>query len=172
MGNVYFVATKAAIKIGYTADFSKRKASLQTGNSEKLTLIAILTGVERSTEKALHNAFYMCHIHGEWFRPTKRLLRFADMINQGSRPSTELHIAALLSVIDATQNSKAAKRPPVFVPENLRGTKMEKLIMDLDALTRTPDVPQIALGHAHRALRHALKGTIVDLGLAAAYLPD
>lgn len=171
MGNVYFVCTTDAVKVGFTTSWEKRRPALQTGSADKLQLLALLPNVEKSTEKALHEAFKMGHINGEWFRKTSRLLRFADLVHQGSRPTTPAHIATLLAYIDASRADRVNKKPPTVIPEKIRGTANEKLIMDLDTLTRTPDVPQMVLAHAHRSLRRALRGQEVDLGQAAAYLP-
>ena len=178
MDSVYFVSAGDTIKIGYTSNLKSRLAALQTGSAKRITVLAILPNAGSIVERYLHQAFAADRRTGEWFQASGRLTRFASFVRQGARPTTPDHISALLRYIDdAKAERRLLGRPrnrklrlPTVVPEGFRGTKFEKLIMDLDAITRREDIPQLAIGHAHRALRKALRGHIVDLGLAAEYI--
>lgn len=56
------------IKLGISRDPQQRLMQLQTGNSQKLKLIASRKAVNRfADERALHTEARAHHIHGEWF---------------------------------------------------------------------------------------------------------
>lgn len=175
MGNVYFVAADGAIKIGYSADVSKRMAQLQTGAACKLKLLAIYPGANRSIEKRLHEVFKEHRLEGEWFRDTRAIRKFAHLIAGGSRPVdlAGMRLLAELARITPDVSTKAPKlekdrrskilnRPITPVPERFLGTPQEDLIKQLDAMTRNPDLPLLVYGKAHSNLRRALKGAEVD----------
>jgi hypothetical protein len=71
---VYFIqaASGGPIKIGKTTrSIKNRHASLQTGNPEKLIVLAT---TERYTEGELHKRFASLRLGGEWFKPAITLL--------------------------------------------------------------------------------------------------
>jgi len=76
---VYFVqqenAPTAPIKIGVTTrdGLHARLSSLQTGNPNKLKILATMRGDVRD-EARLHESFKHARVSGEWFRPTEGLL--------------------------------------------------------------------------------------------------
>ncbi len=74
-GYVYFIQglCGGAIKIGYSADPSKRLKELQTGYPDTLTLVLMIPGDE-NTERALHNQFEASRLKGEWFRPDRYVI--------------------------------------------------------------------------------------------------
>lgn len=68
-GYIYLYSDGRAIKIGFSAENpqnEKRKASLQTGNSQPLELIGFVEGT-REKERILHNRFTGKKTIGEWF---------------------------------------------------------------------------------------------------------
>lgn len=82
ISHVYFVrSSNGTIKIGVSTDVMRRLASLQTANSARLTLLLIMPGTEED-EQELHRLFADERLRGEWFRPSRRLLRFIDECRQ------------------------------------------------------------------------------------------
>lgn len=65
---IYFIqaGTRGPIKIGYAADPHRRIKSLQTANSEKLTLLKAIEG-DIDFEKRIHKALKKYRLNGEWF---------------------------------------------------------------------------------------------------------
>lgn len=75
-GWVYFVApvNGGPIKIGWSAtDPSERIKELQVGSPVELELIGCRVGCPED-ERGLHRRFRHDRLHGEWFRPSARLL--------------------------------------------------------------------------------------------------
>lgn len=70
VGKIYFVRAEGTnfIKIGWTArGVRSRLRQLQTGNAQKLLLLADMPGDQRK-ERSLHGAFSHLRAQGEWFR--------------------------------------------------------------------------------------------------------
>ncbi len=69
MSRVYFIgsARSKAVKIGVAEDPRTRLSALQTGNSQRLVLLAEMPGDERY-ERVLHRTFAPQRIRGEWFK--------------------------------------------------------------------------------------------------------
>lgn len=74
---VYFVqaATTRLIKIGIANNFQSRFCALQSMSPDKLQVMAILFGHYRQEERRLHKLFAKDRSHGEWFEPSKKLLK-------------------------------------------------------------------------------------------------
>lgn len=72
---VYFIRAESSglIKIGKANNPVSRLKAIQTGSTEKLTLIAYTPG-SHAEEKALHRRFASRRRHGEWFEPDDELL--------------------------------------------------------------------------------------------------
>ncbi len=185
MKNVYFVVADGAIKIGFSANVSKRMAQLQTGAACKLKLLAIYPGADRSIEKRLHETFADFRLEGEWFRDARIIRKFAALIAGGARPVdlSQIKLLAELArvtpdksakpelspeVAETKRQKKVANRPVTFIPTQFIGTAQQTLIEQLDAMTRDPTLPIYVYGRAHAALRKALKGEIVDIPKAVA----
>lgn len=66
-GQIYFVRAGANVKIGFSAQVSKRLAQLQTFFPFKLELLLALPGTV-ITERQLHHRFRSSRTTGEWFR--------------------------------------------------------------------------------------------------------
>jgi hypothetical protein len=77
VGFVYVVRPAGAdvVKIGKAFDVAKRLASLQTGQSARLELLAELPGGHR-LEAELHKRFAHLRVRGEWFRAEPELLAY------------------------------------------------------------------------------------------------
>jgi hypothetical protein len=67
--HLYFILDRKsrAVKIGLAADVSDRLKSLQTGNPNKLEIIAALRIPSTKIEKQIHNLLKAYKISGEWF---------------------------------------------------------------------------------------------------------
>lgn len=88
---VYFIQDQAgATKIGFSADPSFRRATLQTGHPEHLMLIRAIghrsEGSARRAERELHERFEHRRLEGEWFdlsdRDLRQALRHARRVRQ------------------------------------------------------------------------------------------
>lgn len=68
--SVYFIREEGTgnIKIGVTNNPSSRLSTMQTGNSNRLTLVHLIPGDARLAER-IHNVCSRHRIHGEWFKP-------------------------------------------------------------------------------------------------------
>jgi hypothetical protein len=85
-GSVYFIRASETgpIKIGFTSgNPHDRSASLQTGNHEKLVIVAVIFDVLPSRERELHERFSKYRRHGEWFDPGPELVAFIDGVMAG-----------------------------------------------------------------------------------------
>jgi hypothetical protein len=77
---VYFArATDSRIKIGFTADSSKRLANLSSAIGRDIELLATVPG-SRDLEQHLHERFAAARDKGEWFLPTEDLLGFIERV--------------------------------------------------------------------------------------------
>lgn len=76
-GHVYFIGNREQriVKIGYSADPSRRLPSIQTGSAYPLELFGTIEGSE-ATELKLHARFAHLHRTGEWFDLGEDLVRF------------------------------------------------------------------------------------------------
>lgn len=86
---IYFIqdGSNFSIKIGYAkTDAEARMATLQTGNSAELVLLATMDG-DRSQEAGLHRLFAEYRVAGEWFRPCPDLLRLIGRAMPSSPPA-------------------------------------------------------------------------------------
>jgi len=78
-GYVYFMRAGyfGPIKIGFTKNVKKRVRNLQTACPEKLNILCVLK-TNKKTEEAYHRMYNDVNINGEWFHPTKKLLKEID----------------------------------------------------------------------------------------------
>lgn len=66
-GYVYAMGCASGpIKVGWAVDPEKRRRELQTGNPERLFVLAIEPG-DRQRETAAHTRLAAARVHGEWF---------------------------------------------------------------------------------------------------------
>ena len=75
--NVYFIQGEITglIKIGQADDPLVRLKLLQIGSPDYLRLLGSMRCFEQS-ETILHETFKASRVHGEWYRPTEKLLEF------------------------------------------------------------------------------------------------
>src|SRR5688572_29831146 len=75
-GRVYFVQAgeSGPIKIGFARKVQRRIATLQTGQHERLRLIADCPG-SRGHEQEFHKALAAHRLDGEWFSPHEDVMR-------------------------------------------------------------------------------------------------
>ena len=77
---VYFVQGELTqhIKIGIAWEPEKRLIDLQVGSPDKLKILLAFrtTHSAQTTERHLHQRFWLYHLHGEWFKPGPELLQF------------------------------------------------------------------------------------------------
>lgn len=82
-GVVYFIGPEWRqwrVKIGYTeAGVVGRLKALQTGSPYPLQIHAMIEG-GRGLERAFHEAFAPCRLHGEWFSTRHRLGDFVSYL--------------------------------------------------------------------------------------------
>lgn len=83
---IYFVRAgdRGLIKIGRTDRLERRLSQLQNGNHLELRLLGYAHG-DTAEEKSLHRRFAAGRIRGEWFRPTRELLRFIAKLRAEQR---------------------------------------------------------------------------------------
>lgn len=81
---IYFLKERCSdyqIKIGYTNNIRKRLQDLQSGNPRKLEVMAIIEG-DCDFERVLHNHFREYKTTGEWFKPSKSILKYIRAIKK------------------------------------------------------------------------------------------
>jgi hypothetical protein len=67
MTNVYFIKKGEEVKIGRSADVSRRLEELQVSNSELLEVLYVIENVDESFEQHVQSVCQLFHIRGEWF---------------------------------------------------------------------------------------------------------
>lgn len=75
-GLVYFIGTESGaspIKIGFTLTIEKRLPTIRRQSPVAIDLIACAPGA-RQLESHYHSLFCNERLHGEWFKPSERLL--------------------------------------------------------------------------------------------------
>lgn len=81
-GFVYLIrAGEGPVKIGWVAEREsapQRLAAMQTGNHERLSLLAVFPEAEGLTEWSLHRRFAEHRLRGEWFEPVPEILALAE----------------------------------------------------------------------------------------------
>lgn len=80
---VYFIRAglSGPVKIGYSKNPFRRLIELQSGNADKLRLLAIHPG-GAGLEKSLHRYFADCRALNEWFDPTDEMLDLIDNVRE------------------------------------------------------------------------------------------
>jgi hypothetical protein len=85
LGAIYFIGSRARVKIGYTGGtVGKRFAQIQTGSPEKLLPFLVLWG-SRHDERELHRDFAHLRDRGEWFHLRDDLRQYI-LDNGGTLP--------------------------------------------------------------------------------------
>lgn len=77
---VYFIRNgRGGVKIGFTASTAKSRLSqLQTGQSDRLALVAVMDGADSFLERNLHDKFASSRVGGEWFTETTELTKIIE----------------------------------------------------------------------------------------------
>lgn len=90
--DIYFIQAGRAgpIKIGKSANPLGRMSDLQTSNPNKLMLLASYKEFSGFSESKLHQVFAENRIRGEWFEPTRMLLKLIAIIRRNSNHNTLL----------------------------------------------------------------------------------
>jgi hypothetical protein len=70
---IYFISDGKKIKIGISIDPERRLKSLQTGSSNTLRLVEIVSGNDK-LERQLHEYYKDYHERGEWFNIKEELV--------------------------------------------------------------------------------------------------
>lgn len=85
---VYFISDETAkqIKIGVATKPRSRLSTMQSGSTNKLTLLGVLAG-GRALERELHEEFAADRQRGEWFTATERL---CDLVRAAFEAGTGL----------------------------------------------------------------------------------
>lgn len=79
VGYVYFIRSFDRVKIGFTADLTKRFKQLKTGASNPIRILAVVPGTQ-DTEAYFHSMFADYRVNGEWFRYEGDLKRFTGVM--------------------------------------------------------------------------------------------
>lgn len=59
----------------------ERLRGLQTGSAEELHILRVIDG-DWALERAIHKKFKHDNVHGEWFKPTRKILKFMTKYNR------------------------------------------------------------------------------------------
>lgn len=87
--SVYFCQQGAdgPVKIGFSRDPARRLLDLSTSTPFQLDMRAVYAPGTDALESAYHLFFNIEWIRGEWFHPTRRLLREVQWLAEGGEPS-------------------------------------------------------------------------------------
>lgn len=81
-GYVYFAqAADGLVKIGWTRDVQNRVYFLSGYGHGRVTLLGVAEG-SRQLERHFHRRYHRARVTGEWFRPTRALVRYAKSRHQ------------------------------------------------------------------------------------------
>lgn len=102
---VYFIQEMAQenIKIGYTANLSKRFKAIAQGMPQEIKLLTAFNGTEEN-ERWLHAKFQKHRVSGEWFKPSSSLLSLIRYL-QGSKKI--LNMEDVTAQFETTEESEA-----------------------------------------------------------------
>jgi len=80
---VYFIGcqTTKQVKIGFSANVTKRFNALKSQSPVPLELLITIPGTKKD-EKKLHKRFRKYRTHGEWFEPNKRIMRYLEKLRK------------------------------------------------------------------------------------------
>jgi hypothetical protein len=78
-GRVYFIDGGDNIKIGFTRSIRQRLKSLQAASPVPLKVICVVKG-GKLREAAFHETFAHLRVHGEWFRSTRELREYIEVL--------------------------------------------------------------------------------------------
>lgn len=104
---IYFLLNteRKTLKIGFTDnDVKSRISNLQTGNSDKLTLIGLIDG-DLNLEKFLHNLFSNKCENGEWFNFDNELKDFVTCLNINKNHVYELILQKQYKELENLKNN-------------------------------------------------------------------
>lgn len=71
------------VKIGITSDIKKRLTELQVGNPKRLRILKtfeLKDDYAPSAEDSLHHSFRFTRMSGEWFKPTKFMMKVFESL--------------------------------------------------------------------------------------------
>lgn len=76
---IYIIRCGDAVKVGFSSDPFTRIKELQTGNPQRLEVIAVFPG-SRKLEKGIHARLNQYRISGEWFRWTPEVVNALESV--------------------------------------------------------------------------------------------
>lgn len=147
---VYFVATKTAIKIGYSCDLVSRLNCLKAGAPDELELLGVITlhSVDEAhkKERQLHRQFAKYRMHHEWFRRDPKIETFITRNHNATTPEPWCRIGALvpltgLSLTTLKQYVAEDKIPSTRVSSKITIFKRSRVVAALALLTACGGVP-------------------------------
>lgn len=103
--------SKDVCKIGISTNPDKRLKQLQTGCPYKLSILAIVKGMDYESERNLHKRYSEYRINGEWFRirgEIKKLI--GDKKENKIKPSPKVKEIPPVSDINCYRMTKRKKR--------------------------------------------------------------
>lgn len=177
-GNVYFVGTPTAVKIGFAADVERRLCQLQTGCPYPIQVFAVIPDCAPPVERVFHTALAEYRGVGEWFQHNEVLKAIIGYVKAGAQPRTFEQVRTLLEFgrlartaarsmraasrtqlpAGATGRERIAARLPLEIPESIAGTEFERIAREADGIIRSPAATLQEIGTNHCRLRLALQG--------------
>ena len=120
--DLYFItnSTYSVVKIGRSKDVKKRLASLQTGSSDKLEIVAVIKS-KGFMEPHFHRCLSDYKISGEWFSACPRIGLLLTHILINPFPRKPIGTLNIEEVEDVRFNSPKLKKPQ---PADFGDTKM------------------------------------------------
>jgi hypothetical protein len=96
-GCIYFIQAEKGglVKVGYTEDLYKRFRIIQAHSPLKMRIIGKIKG-SKATEEEIHSKFARDRKHGEWFEPSKRLMKLIEIHGyEGPEQFPEIDLTSL-----------------------------------------------------------------------------
>jgi hypothetical protein len=147
MTRVYIIGAQTGpVKIGMAGAPSLRLRDLQVGYPFELELLAELAGGEQE-EAAIHELFREQRLRGEWFKRSKRLRHFIDMVNCGVGlsfifarldPSEKTRAGEMYRKSQDEERAARLQRSPPIDAESVKRA-IQQVGMSADSVSITPN---------------------------------
>lgn len=171
---IYFISDGELVKVGFALSVESRILDIQCGNGRKIAPICTAPGTMKM-ERELH-AILPARQNGEWFAPSRKLLRLLRIVATTAPGARERCIPDFIA-------NERVKQARFLAAHRLRGDRMvarlrrelSELIEDL-AQTYGPANLARAIGYSEGAIQFWLRGETRPSAHAVlcigAYFPD